>query len=77
MDRLSSINTRIGEFDVSRQAFVLYSVSFYDIIEKMVMGAYVMEIQSYSFRSALSGFHRGDVISFLEKLSASHEAELR
>ena len=41
------------------------------------MGAYVMEIQSYSFRSALSGFHRGDVISFLEKLSASHEAELR
>ena len=41
------------------------------------MGAYVMEKQSYSFRSSLHGFHRGDVIDFLEKLSASHETELR
>ncbi len=36
-----------------------------------------MENQSYSFRSAIHGFHRGDVIAFLEKLSASHEAALR
>jgi len=32
--------------------------------------------QSYSFRSALNGFHRGDVISFLEELSRRHASEL-
>ena len=36
-----------------------------------------MENQNYSFRSALNGFHRGDVIAYLAKLSASHEAALR
>ena len=36
-----------------------------------------MENQSYSFRSAFHGFHRGDVINFLQKLSAEHEAQLR
>ncbi len=36
-----------------------------------------MEQNSYSFRSSFHGFHRGDVIGFLEKLSASHELELR
>ena len=36
-----------------------------------------MEKQSYSFRSSLHGFNRADVIDFLEKLSASHETELR
>lgn len=36
-----------------------------------------MENQTYSFRSSLHGFHRGDVIAFLEKLSAAHIAELR
>ena len=35
-----------------------------------------MSEQSYSFRSALNGFHRGDVISFLEELSRRHASEL-
>lgn len=35
-----------------------------------------MAEQSYSFRSALNGFHRGDVISFLEELSRRHASEL-
>lgn len=35
-----------------------------------------MAEQTYSFRSALNGFHRGDVISFLEELSQRHAAEL-
>ena len=36
-----------------------------------------MDNQTYSFRSALSGFNRADVIAFIGQLSASHEAELR
>ena len=36
-----------------------------------------MDSQTYSFRSALSGFNRADVIAFIGQLSASHEAELR
>ena len=36
-----------------------------------------MEPNSYSFRSSMRGFNRADVIAFLEKLGASHEAELR
>ncbi len=59
------------------RVFVLFSASSYAIMKKIIMGAYVMENQSYSFRSAIHGFHRGDVINFLEKLSISHEAELR
>lgn len=35
-----------------------------------------MAEQSYSFRSALNGFHRGDVVSFLEELSRRHASEL-
>ena len=46
-------------------------------MKKIIMGAYIMDNQSYSFRSALYGFHRGDVVAFLAKLSASHEAALR
>ena len=40
-------------------------------------GAFTLENQTYSFRSALSGFNRADVIAFIGQLSASHEAELR
>ena len=36
-----------------------------------------MDSQTYSFRSALSGFNRADVIAFIGQLSAAHEAELR
>ena len=36
-----------------------------------------MDSQTYSFRSALSGFNRADVIAFIGQLSASHEAALR
>ena len=36
-----------------------------------------MDNQTYSFRSALSGFNRADVIAFIGQLSASHEAALR
>ena len=36
-----------------------------------------MDSQTYSFRSALSGFNRADVIAFIGQWSASHEAELR
>lgn len=35
-----------------------------------------MADHTYSFRSALNGFHRGDVISFLEALTLKHAAEL-
>ena len=35
-----------------------------------------MADQTYSFRSALNGFHRGDVISFLEALTLKHASEL-
>ena len=36
-----------------------------------------MDKQSYSFRTSLYGFHRGDVVDFIGKLSTSHESELR
>ena len=36
-----------------------------------------MDNQTYSFRSALSGFNRADVIAFIGQLSASHETALR
>ncbi len=36
-----------------------------------------MDNQTYSFRSALSGFNRADVIAFIAQLSASQEAALR
>ena len=40
-------------------------------------GAFILDNQTYSFRSALSGFNRADVIAFIGQLSASHEAALR
>lgn len=55
----------------------MFSAGLCDIMKKTIMGAYVMEKQNYSFRSSLHGFNRVDVIDFLEKLSASHETELR
>ena len=36
-----------------------------------------MENQTYSFRSAMNGFHRGDVISFLGELSLKHQAQVQ
>lgn len=36
-----------------------------------------MEKQTYSFRSAMNGFHRGDVIHFLEELSLKHQAQMQ
>ncbi len=35
-----------------------------------------MADQIYSFRTALNGFHRGDVIAFLTELTMKHEAQL-
>lgn len=36
-----------------------------------------MENQTYSFRSAMNGFHRGDVIAFLGELSLKHQAQVQ
>ena len=32
---------------------------------------------TYSFRTALQGFNRADVVHFIEQNTAAHEAELR
>ncbi len=36
-----------------------------------------MADQTYSFRSAMNGFHRGDVISFLGELSQKHQTQVQ
>ena len=35
-----------------------------------------MEHTSYEFRTAVSGFHKGDVIGYIEKMISQHQAEL-
>lgn len=52
--------------------FLSMNVIYY----KKQKGGTVMADHTYSFRSALNGFHRGDVISFLEALTLKHAAEL-
>ena len=45
--------------------------------KNQMKGAFILDNQTYSFRSALSGFNRADVIAFIGQMSTSHEAELR
>ncbi len=36
-----------------------------------------MADQTYSFRSAMNGFHRGDVVAFLGEISLKHQAQMQ
>lgn len=44
--------------------------------KRMRMEGYVMADTAYHFRSALGGFHKGDVTAYIEKAAAQHRSEL-